>query len=371
MDFGKPIFDYVDMQVHASARGDALTLARHRGFIASRLLVSVIALALFPISVALNGVPDALEALILCWLATPMFVAMFLSRTGAYDHAQRLSALVLTGFGATIAFAAGGIATFAAVWLVLVPLEAAFTRSPRNVIFASALALAAAGLLTVFELQGVLPPARSSGNALGTISVILAAFYGTGLALAAQSTARTQAELFRGEQNRHQLLARQMTDAVTRHDHKGAIQFASPAAALMVGIPVPELLGRGLLDCVHLADRPAYLTTLADTAEFGHKRSAEFRIMRAAPAAQTIWVEMHCEPLDRASKTAPHYREVVAVMRDITLQKEQARIIENLRADIEQANAASSVLLSLVSRGELQKSRQLSDKPNNRVKSSA
>lgn len=374
MDLGKPILDYVDALVHASARGDALTAARHRAFIAPRLFASLIALALFPIYLALYGVPGALEVLIVGWLATPLLVACFLSRTGDYDRAHRLSALALTGFGATIAVAAGGIASFAAIWLVLVPLEAALSASPRAVAFASASAFGAAGLLMFLEFQDLLPPPQSTGHVLATIGLLSAALYATGLSLGALSLARSNMRLLRAQDDRYRLLAHRMSDAITRHDRDGAILFASPAAEPLFGVPAGDLLGSGLLARVHLADRAAYLTTIADAAEFGHQRSVEFRCSREAHVAsvgQVVWVEMRCEPHDRAPVSSPRRREVIAVMRDITLQKEQARTIESLRADIEQANAASSLLLSLVSREQIQKSRQLSGKHDNRVKSSA
>ncbi len=46
-----------------------------------------------------------------------------------------------------VAVTTGGIESFAAVWLIVVPLEAALSASRRVVAFASALALACAALL--------------------------------------------------------------------------------------------------------------------------------------------------------------------------------------------------------------------------------
>jgi hypothetical protein len=59
----KPVGDYFDALVHPSARRDALTAARHRAFIAPRLLSSVLALATLPIYVAVLGAPSRLEML--------------------------------------------------------------------------------------------------------------------------------------------------------------------------------------------------------------------------------------------------------------------------------------------------------------------
>ena len=58
MGFFAAIRDYTDTLVHPSAQHDALTAARHRAFIAPRLLGSVAALAAFPIYVTMRGVPS-------------------------------------------------------------------------------------------------------------------------------------------------------------------------------------------------------------------------------------------------------------------------------------------------------------------------
>ena len=282
MDLGKPITNYVDALVHASARHDPLTAARHRAFIAPRLFVSFIALAAFPVYIALRGVPSALDVLVFGWLVTPILIAYYLSRTGQDERAQVLSALSLTGLGTTIAAVTGGIGSFAAIWLVIVPLEAALSASPRVVAFASTLAFGAAGLLLFLEVQDMLPLAQSSGHALATLGVISAALYATGLAFGAQSFAHTSIRLLRAEQSRYRLLASNMTDAITRHDGNGAILFASPAAEPLFGTNAHELFGNGLFDRVHVADRPAYLTALADAAAFGRSRTIEFRARRDA-----------------------------------------------------------------------------------------
>jgi two-component system, cell cycle sensor histidine kinase DivJ len=73
--FLAPVRDYIDSLVHPSARRDALTAARHRAFIAPRLLGGLIALAAFPLLWAVRGAPSALEAVMLGWLITPILVA--------------------------------------------------------------------------------------------------------------------------------------------------------------------------------------------------------------------------------------------------------------------------------------------------------
>jgi cell cycle sensor histidine kinase DivJ len=357
VSFLTPVWNYIDALVHPAAQHDALTAARHRAFIAPRLLGSFAALASFPVYIAFRGVPSALEVGVFGWLVAPILIAYFLSRTGRYESAHVLSSLALTGLVAVVAWRTGGIGSFAAIWLVVVPLEAALSASRRVVALASTIALAAAGLLLVLSAYELLPPASTEAaehGALAALGIISAALYATGLALGAEQLTRTSFWLLYAEEDRYRLLARNMTDVITRHGLNGVVLFVSPAAEPLFGVRAGELAGHGLFDRVHVADRPAYLTALADAAVLGEVRSVEFRIRRGGDAEQHaghfVWVEMRCRPLDRADNM-PNLgeREVVAVLRDISERKTQERAIEIARTESERANAAKSRFLATMS----------------------
>jgi len=355
----KPIRDYIETLVHPSVQGDALTSSRHRAFIAPRLLGSVVALAVFPLYIVARGVPSMLEVLVFAWLVAPILTAYYLSRTGQYESAHVLSSLALTGLVTAVAADTGGIGSFAAIWLVIVPLEAALSASRRVVAMASTFALGAAGLLLFLGTQDMLPLPGTADHDVGSLAalgIISASLYAAGLALGAESLARTSFWLLYAEEDRYRLLARNMTDVITRHGKNGAVLFVSPAAESLFGTPVSDLHGHRLFDRVHVADRPAYLKALADATALGEARSAEFRVRREAPAdhpaaahAQFIWVEMRCRPLDHANDEGGQDREVVAVMRDVTERKLQEQALEEARADAEKANAAKLKFLANMS----------------------
>jgi cell cycle sensor histidine kinase DivJ len=357
VSFLTPVWNYVDALVHPSAQRDALTAARHRAFIAPRLLGSFAALAGFPVYIAFRGVPSMLELGVFGWLVAPILIAYFLSRTGRYESAHVMSSLSLTALVAVVAWCTGGLGSFAAIWLVVVPLEAALSASRRVVALAATFALAAAGLLLVLSALGLQPPATTMANehgALAALSIIAAALYATGLALGAEQLTRTSVGLFNAEEERYRLLARNMTDVITRHGRNGAVLFASPAAEPLFGVRGSELAGHGLFDRVHVADRPAYLTALADAAALGEDRSVEFRIRRGgdaeAPSGYFAWIEMRCRPLEPASKTAnTSGREVVAVLRDVTERKVQERALEIARNESERINNAKGRFLATMS----------------------
>jgi cell cycle sensor histidine kinase DivJ len=349
------IRDCLDALLHPSARYDALTRARHRAFMAPRLLGSLAAFAAFPVYLAMRGAPTALEVAAFAWLIAPILLSWFLSRTGRYEGAHVLSSLAMASLVTMVALATGGIESFAAIWLVVVPLEASLSASRRVVAFACALSLGCAGLLISLSHFDMLPP-QETGIALRGVlmgfGVASATLYAAGLAFGAESLARTSVSLLYLEEDRYRLLARNMSDVILRHRKSGAVQFISPAAEAMLGVPATRLLGHGLFDRVHVTDRPAYLTALSDAGRSSESRSVEFRLRREHPRGQNgavdfIWVEMRCRPLDQA--TAVSEAEVVAVMRDVTDRKMQEQALEEARIATEQADASKTRFLATMS----------------------
>jgi cell cycle sensor histidine kinase DivJ len=355
------IRDCLDALLHPSARYDALTRARHRAFMAPRLLGSLAVFAAFPVYLAMCGAPTALEVAAFAWLIAPILLSWFLSRTGRYEGAHVLSSLALAGLVMTVAMTTGGIESFAAIWLVVVPLEAALSASRRVVAFASALALCCTALLIILGHFDALPAADAGAALRGffmAFGVASATLYAAGLAFGAESLARTGVSLLNLEEDRYRLLARNMSDVISRHRRNGAVQFISPAVETMLGTQVPRLLGHGLFDRVHVADRPAYLTALSDAARGGEARSVEFRVKRdlarggeRGQPAQTdfIWVEMRCRPLEPASASTAQEAEVVAVMRDVTDRKMQEQALDLARTEAEQADASKTRFLATMS----------------------
>jgi two-component system, cell cycle sensor histidine kinase DivJ len=156
------------------------------------------------------------------------------------------------------------------------------------------------------------------------------------------------------EEDGYRLLARNMADVITRHGRNGQVLFVSPAAESVFGAKLPDLHDRGLFDRVHVADRPAYLTALCDSATLRESRSVELRVKRDSiepgSGGGFVWIEMRCWPLDRAThEDAGENCEVVAVMRDITRRKDEEHTLEDARAEAERANVAKSRILATMS----------------------
>lgn len=355
MNIFAPVRDYIDALVHPSARQDAVAAARHRAFIAPRLLGGLAGLAAFPLYLTVRGVPSVIEILIVAWLVMPILAACFLSRTGHYQGAHVFSSLALTGLITAVAFNTGGLASFAAIWLVIVPLEAALSASRRVVAAAALFALGATALLLILSMANLLPATEGSGVPQGLLAALgigSAVLYASGIALGGEAQARTSFWLRRAQDDGYQLLARHMTDVITRHGRNGAVLSVSPAAETMFDAKPRELAGHGLFDRVHVGDRPAYLTALAAAAVGGEGNAVEFRVRVGGPPdarpaeVRFRWIEMRCRPIT-ADVSSEH--EVVGVLRDVSERKAQEEMLAHARAESERASAAKTRFVTTMS----------------------
>ena len=327
-----------------AAQQDALTAARYRAFILPRLMGSLAALASLPVYLVLRGVPNEIEIVVFSWLITPLLIVYFLVRTGRYETAHVLSSLSLSALVVLVAFFAGGIGSFAAIWLVVVPLEAALSGSRRVVLISAALSMAAGLLLLMLGMTGLIQPTSADTHAaLAALAILSALLYATGLALGAVSLVRAGAQLLGAEENRYQLLIGNMTDVIIRCSKGGSVIFASPAAEPLFGTPITELIGRELFERVHVADRPAFLAALADASHSGDLRPLEFRIQRnvgTGRPGQFVRVEMRCRPFECVP--VGHEKadqDVVVVLRDISERMTHEDALETARLESERASA--------------------------------
>lgn len=138
-------------------------------------------------------------------------------------------------------------------------------------------------------------------------------------------------------------LAENAIDLITHHDEKGRVLFASRAALSLCGTPAENLLGEGLFERVHVADRPAYLTVLSRCRSEDETAELEFRLRQANDAGHYVWVEMRCRPMPERGDG------LVAVTRDISGHKTQEEELLRIRDEAESANNAKTQFLATMS----------------------
>jgi cell cycle sensor histidine kinase DivJ len=344
---------YFGSLVNVSARGDVLTAARHQSFIASHLLGGLLALCVFPIYLVVNGKPSLPGAAAFLWLLSPIAIAVFLSRTGKFAAAHLASAANCAGLITYVAWLTGGLSSWVIPWMVAVPLEAALSDDRRIVAWAAGAAGLGLAILAFVQSQSHYMPAETlplSPVALSLIGVMTATGYAAGLAVMIQLVHKQSENAVRSGEERYRLLAENATDLITRHDEKGRVVFASHAAQSLFGEPVPKILGDGLFERVHVADRPAYLSALSCALANNEAVAVEFRVRRAGrgEAMRYVFVEMRCRPLP-ASDTACERGGIVAVTRDISERKAQEAELLKMRDEAESANRAKSRFLANMS----------------------
>ncbi|MFK8252264.1 PAS domain-containing sensor histidine kinase [Ancylobacter terrae] len=360
-----PLQAYLDTLVHPAVRAggrgpaaaDAVVVAKHRGFIGSRLTGGACALAALPVFLAVRGAPGAVEAMIFAWLVAPIGIAVYLSRTGRFEVAHLMSALTLAGLVAAVAAVTGGLNAFVIPWLLVIPLESAFTASRRVAAVAAAAALSVAFGLFAADSLHLLPAPRPElleSEWLRLFGLLTAVLYAAALAASATYIGETGEQLVRQQEARYHLLAQNMTDVITRHARSGDAVFVSPGARELFGVPSEALLNNGLFERVHVADRPAYLRALANAARDG-TGAIEFRVRRGpldGGEPVFIWVEMRARAVDDwpgAGRDGTSGRQVVAVTRDISERKRTEITLADAREVAESADLAKTRFLASMS----------------------
>jgi cell cycle sensor histidine kinase DivJ len=237
--------------------------------------------------------------------------------------------------------------------MVVVPLEAALATDRRIVAWAAALSGLGLAVLAAAQWFGYGYAAQAmplSPMWLALIGAMSAMSYAAALAVMVQLVYRQSEHAVRAGEERYRLLAENVTDMITCHDEKGRVSFASHAAQQLFGEPTQKLLGDGLFERVHVADRPAYMTALSRSLANNEPMAVEFRVRRAgsADAPRYVWVETRCRPLDEVSGTLMR-PGIVAVTRDISERKAQEAELLRTRDEAESASLAKTQFLANMS----------------------
>ncbi len=338
---------------HPSAHVNALSLHRHKSFIQSHLMGGFIALFLYPLYVYRSGMPGLLDLLVLFWFLSPLATVYYLCRTGNLAIAHMMSAINLTIFVTVGAALSGGINSFLIAWMVIVPLEAALSGQRKVILTASFVAVLALFGLYAGSSAGLFiagPTFGLSQEALLLFGIFSACTYGSAIAMTVQKAHEESENSVRESEQKYRLMADNSTDMISVHDEKGMVTFVSPAAKQLFNTETDGLLKGGLLEKIHISDRPIYMTALSNCRSSNEAISAEFRVRRATQSNSEpphyIWLEMRCQKVDQANEGDYH---IVAVTRDISESKNQELTLLKAKDEAETANIAKTRFLANMS----------------------
>jgi cell cycle sensor histidine kinase DivJ len=265
--------------VHPSAGGREFAV--QRGMILSHLLAGVAGYAILPLALLLRGAePTAVEIVLLCWLIAPIAVALGLSRTGDLGAAVRQSITATAALVLGLALCTGGI--LSPLMIAIPPLAfAAFGQAGIQRSVVAAWAVGAPALLLAADLLPGLARTDASGiNGVLAFTLVCLLVAVAHLLTEKRRRLAEQRALHLGEAEAQMaFITSNMSDAVLRHLPDGRILWGSTEAAGLLGVAPEALAGSRMLDHVHIGDRPAFLTALAELREGGAAEHS-FRLKR-------------------------------------------------------------------------------------------
>ncbi len=141
-------------------------------------------------------------------------------------------------------------------------------------------------------------------------------------------------------------------------DRSGSVSSVSSNCEVLFGLPPSALTGRGFFERVQVADRPAFLKTIADTSAGSVTAGATLRWRGTARVDRGdyaepvfLWLEMrarrgrdHC-----AAQGGSQDCDVVAIIRDVTEAKLREAALADARAAAEEANLTKDYFLAQAS----------------------
>ncbi len=200
-----------------------------------------------------------------------------------------------------------------------------------------------AGWLPLLAAQGTV---TGWTGTIGCVAVLTMQFY------SASELLRVRRNKERAQNTAVRHLAEQMGDGYARFSRTGSVIFASDVVQEFLGTKHFELMGNGLLDRVHILDRPAFLHGLSDVANYGASKTLEVRMRQDDPniAGSTpkyLWVEIFFSPVVD-HKSGNKIEQVVALFRDVTCRKDHEFKLIEARQKAEDASNTKSGFLATI-----------------------
>ncbi|MFT4098305.1 MAG: PAS domain-containing sensor histidine kinase [Rhodoblastus sp.] len=340
----------------AQAPAGAVERARLKAFVAVRLGLSGFLMIAAPVWLLAVAPAPVWQCVAFAGLLAPLVAIFALSRGASLDVAQTISVSGVLAFAAALAFGGPSFAVLAFVAALLAVVEAASSANTRLVLAAAI--VAAAGVAIV--AQAGLAPSSSilSEQALAAMLAGMIAYAcALGWSVAYVGSVAMYGE--RRETLRHEALAQTIGDLVLRQDRDGSVVYASNEALPLFGLSPRELMGRGLFERIHVADRPAFLSAIADALEGAATATCQVRLRRGATREQDAavaepnfaWVELrtHSLPQERRARDPRDRAAVVTIARDVTRARQAEDDVNDAREHAEQASIWKDRFLANVS----------------------
>ena len=338
--------------MHRPATTSRVERSRLEAFVGQKLAATAATLAIAPFYLAFHGVPSPTDCLLFSLGLLPMGAVLLVARTGriALGHGIVFAALVAA---AATLFVAGDAGAGAAIaWLIVAQFEGAQTLDRRLMGVTGAIGALALCAIVAAEGQGIGATVTSFDGVI-TGFALLYGFFAARHALALARLALTRDD----GHDRWREAAEALGDLVVGFDAAGSVDRVSAACESMLGLPRHELVGRGLFDRVHVADRPAFLKLIADAAHVDATLTGTVR-MRAGglqmdaggtPTLRHAWIEIRAKSIASEGRRMHAGACVVAILRDVTVARQHDLDLERAHRASEQAILAKDHFLANMS----------------------
>lgn len=341
--------------VSARQPGDVVERARLETFVTVRLGATAAVLLSAPVFLLLAAPLALWQCVAFVCILSPFVAVLALMRGASLRVAQAISISGLFALALLLAFAESNGRIVAFSILMLAMLEAVSTGDKRFAVPAGGVAFL---IFVAFAIAPAAYFAPLSHHWLGAAMFAMLA-YAAAVGWAAAHTNDVARFRERRETMRHEALAQTIGDLVLRQDAAGSVLHASREAVALFGLAPRELMGRGLFERVHVADRPAFLTTVVNALDADETTTCVVRLRRGPfndPLAGSAdpafaWIEMRVRRISAERRSSdPHDRAcVVSVVRDVTRARRAEEDIRAAQASAEQANVWKDRFLANVS----------------------
>ena len=322
------LMDRLSALVHESARGDEIERLSHVHFLAAHLVAAAFGLILLLLDLTLLGVPTFLHAAAYAGLVMILGAVRHVSRSGDLRRGLIWSSLTILTTALLVSLQGGLSMPATYAWIIVAIGEASFLASAQSIKRSALFACGSALLIGLMHSKGwIHAPAHAPGiwEALLLSPAVAAA---CSLCVLGMQIAHIRTRRSAAEEGQFSALCATMQDIVLRFDRTGAVAAVSRDPSDILGLSSGDLMGRGLFERVHVADRPAFLRLISDSVRSPETLSAQMRLrsgtvrndVTSFDAPVFIWVELRARCLNPAQleETA----EVLGIIRDMTQSKE-------------------------------------------------
>jgi len=270
--------------IHPEPAADPFLAPLHRSFLIGSFVCGALALLVLPLHLALAGPPHAAMLLVLSWMLSQWPLALYLSRSGALDRAVGLSSGLFACVVTAVCFLTGGAGSFALIWLIVPPVEASLATNRKTMFGVTALCvLLLAAIVAVPVSLTHFEPLPWPVRILSTFAALIYAGVLANRILLDRKQAR---EAVNSSSRERQLVSQSVSEVLCELDADRAVRVIGGPVRQMLGMASPfsgassELLPGGdwLFSRLHVADRPLYLTRLADVRHTGSSARFEVRL---------------------------------------------------------------------------------------------